>query len=95
MNGDDSRDAVVGVDMPADFSTFLLSLGTTAMVALALAPHPETQRVSVDLPLARYNIELLRILREKTRGNLTVEEEKVLETLLYDLQLAYVRAAPR
>ena len=78
---------------PVDFSTLLLSLASTAFIQLGRSPEPETGRTEPNLVLARQSIDLLVLLREKTRGNLTVEEQKLLEALLYDLQLQYVEAS--
>jgi hypothetical protein len=77
-----------------DFYTFVLSLGSSAFVHLGDAPHPETgQPVPANLQLAQQTIDLLDMLREKTRGNLTEEEQKFLENLLMDLRLRYVSKA--
>jgi hypothetical protein len=73
-----------------DFSTFVLSLGHSALIQLGEAPHPDTQHVEADLPLARQTIDLLSVLEEKTKGNLTGEEERLLSQLLYDLRLRCV-----
>lgn len=79
---------------PIDFYTFVLSLGSSAFVHLGDAPHPETgEEIPPNLPLAQQTIDLLDMLREKTRGNLTAEEEKFLENLLMDLRLRYVSKA--
>jgi hypothetical protein len=76
---------------PIDFYTFVLSLGSSAFVHLGDAPHPDTGAPAPpDLPLAHQTIDILVMLREKTKGNLTHEEEKFLENLLTDLQLRYV-----
>ncbi len=79
-----------GGEQPIDFYTFVLSLGSSAFVHLGDAPHPESQKVEVDLGLAKQTIDLLGMLQEKTRGNLTPEEERFLQTLLSDLRLRYV-----
>jgi hypothetical protein len=77
-----------------DFYTFILSLGSSAFVHMGDAPHPETgEPVPPNLPLAHQTIDLLEMLREKTKGNLTPEEEKFLENLLMDLRLRYVSKA--
>ncbi len=77
-----------------DFYTFVLSLGSSAFVHLGDAPHPDTgEPLPPNLPLAQQTIDLLDMLREKTRGNLTAEEEKFLENLLMDLRLRYVSTA--
>ncbi len=76
---------------PIDFYTFILSLGSSAFVHLGDAPHPETgSPVPPDLFVAKQTIDILAMLRDKTKGNLTSEEEKFLETLLADLQIRFV-----
>jgi hypothetical protein len=75
-----------------DFSTFVLSLTTSAMVHLGEAPHPD-RAVRKELTLAKQTIDLLGLLREKTKGNLTEEESKLMDEVLYDLRLRYVSAA--
>lgn len=77
---------------PIDFYTFVLSLGSSAFVHLGDAPHPETgQPAEPDLLLAKQTIDILAMLGEKTKGNLTQEEERFLETLLTDLRLRFVQ----
>ncbi len=73
-----------------DFYTFVLSLGSSAFVHLGDAPHPETQKLEPNLLLAKQTIDILGMLQEKTRGNLTSQEEKFLQTLLSDLRLRFV-----
>ncbi len=76
---------------PIDFYTFLLSLGSSAFVHLGDAPHPETgQPAEPDLLVAKQTIDILAMLREKTKGNLTPEEERFLDTLLTDLRIRFV-----
>lgn len=79
-------------EIPADFVTLLLSLAASAQSALGISPNPRTGKVEVRLPEAKYSIDLLSVLKEKTQGNLSSEEEKFLEALLYDLRLRYVEA---
>ena len=74
-----------------DFYTFVLSLGSSAFIHLGDAPHPETgELLPTNLGLAKQTIDILSMLREKTKGNLTPEEEKFMENLLTDLRLRYV-----
>ena len=75
-----------------DFSTFVLSLVTSAMVHLGEAPHPDGQ-TRRDLQLAKQTIDILAMLRDKTQGNLTPQESQLVEEVLYDLRLRYVSAA--
>ena len=78
---------------PMDFTTFILSLGSSAMVHLGDAPHPETGRAEVNLVMAKQTIDMLAMLDEKTRGNLTEDERAYLDALLYDLRLRFVDVA--
>lgn len=76
-----------------DFVTFVLSLHHSASVHLGDAPDPGTGSTAVDLALARQTIDLISLLQDKTRGNLTGEEERIVEQALYDLRLRYVEVA--
>ena len=79
-------------ELPAvDFPTFLLSLAHSVLLHLGISPEPG-EAGEVNLPLARQTIDLLALLAEKTKGNLTGQEERLLEQLLYDLRLRYVEA---
>lgn len=81
-------------DLPQiDFATFVLSLSHRALVDLGDAPDPSGESHPPDLELARQTIDVLGILEEKTRGNLTGEEERLLSTALYDLRLRYIQAS--
>lgn len=76
-----------------DFSTFVLSLGASAMVHMGMAPGPEGDaQKPPDLALARQTIDTLEILMEKTRGNLDADEERLLQSVLYEVRMAFVRA---
>jgi hypothetical protein len=77
---------------PIDFYTFVLSLGSAAFVHLGDAPHPETGKpVEPDLLVAKQSIDILAMLQEKTKGNLTEEEARFLDTLLTDLRIRFVQ----
>jgi uncharacterized protein DUF1844 len=79
--------------LPAvDFHTFVLSLGSSALLHLGELEHPDVGAPQKDLPLAKHTIDILVMLEEKTRGNLTAAEEKLIASLLYDLRLRYVEA---
>src|SRR5687767_2302559 len=77
---------------PLDFSTFVLSLASSAMVHLGKVAAPEGESSAVDLPAAKQIIDILGILDEKTRGNLDTSESRLLTSLLYDLRVQYVDA---
>lgn len=84
--------AADGPDRPLDFSTFLLSLGTSAMVQMGEAPIPGEFGNELDLRGARQTIDILGMLEEKTHGNLTAGEASLLRNLLRDLRLRFLRA---
>ncbi len=74
-----------------DFSMLILSVSHSAFFHLGLVEDPATQQTApVDKALARSDIDMLEILQEKTQGNLTPEEEKLLQSLLYDLRMRFV-----
>ncbi len=75
---------------PVDFGTFVLSLGSSALVHLGEIQHPETAEAKENLALARQTIDLLAMLEEKTKGNLTPQESSFLRDLLADLRLKFV-----
>ncbi|HKN47200.1 MAG TPA: DUF1844 domain-containing protein [Candidatus Polarisedimenticolia bacterium] len=74
----------------AQLKNLILNLATTAAANLGEMPNPFTQRTELDLEGARQVIDLLLGLQLKTRGNLNAEEARLLESLLYDLQMKYV-----
>jgi hypothetical protein len=79
-----------------DFYTFVLSLGSSVLIHLGDAPHPETGKpAEKNLALAQQSIEILAMLQQKTRGNLSPEEDKLLDQLLLDLKLRYVEASKK
>ncbi len=75
-----------------DFSTFVLSIVGAALVHLGEAPSLD-DRGEHDLTLARHDIDLLALLQEKTKGNLSGAEEHLLEQALYDLRMRFVEAS--
>jgi len=82
-------------DEALSFTTFIMGLGTAVVIHLGAAPNPETGQVEQDLSLARQNLDLLSMLRQKTRGNLTPDEEKLFDGLLTDLRIRFVEASKR
>ena len=77
---------------PADFSTLILSLSTSALVHLGVVANPDGSASPKNLGLAKHTIDLLALLEHKTRGNLTGEEEQLLNQVLYDLRMRFVGA---
>ena len=77
-------------DEPVTFSTFVLGLSTQVLLHLGEIPNPLTQKVEIDLEAAKQVIDILGMLAEKTRNNLEVGEQSLLESMLYDLRMRYV-----
>jgi hypothetical protein len=80
---------------PIDFSTHILSLASSAMIALGKMPAPDGTAQPVDLETAKFLIDILAMLETKTKGNLDEAESKLLQSLIYDLRVAYVDAQPK
>jgi hypothetical protein len=82
-----------GVPLPEiTFTSLIFSLSTSALIQLGEIRDPVTQEVSKNLSLAKQTIDLIGMLKEKTKGNVTSDEEKMLENILYDLRIRYVKA---
>ena len=73
-----------------DFATFVVSLSTSVLIHLGVVADPVSSEQKKDLALAKQTIDMLGMLQEKTRGNLTKEEGQLLESMLYDLRMRYV-----
>jgi len=73
-----------------DFSTFVVSLSSSVLIHLGVVADPTTGEQEKDLAIAKQTIDMLGMLQEKTRGNLTKEEGQLLESMLYDLRMRYV-----
>ena len=78
-------------DEPVTFSTFVLGLSTQALLHLGEIPNPVNRAIERDLVAAKQVIDILGILREKTRNNLESAEESLLDSMLYDLRMRYVQ----
>ncbi|MEI6079918.1 MAG: DUF1844 domain-containing protein [bacterium] len=74
-----------------DFATFLMSLASAAYCSLGAVPNPITQKTEKNLVLAKQQIGLLETLKDKTKGNLSKDEEQLIESILYQLHMAYVK----
>lgn len=77
------------------FSAFIMSLASSALVGLGEVPDPGSGKINRDLILARHNIDLLEMLRQKTKGGVNTEEASLLESLLCELRLKYVISCGR
>ncbi len=75
-----------------DFTTFLLSVASAAYMGLGMTPRPGNENPSLDLSLAKQNIDLLELMKDKTKSNLTPEESRLLDHLLFETRMRYVEA---
>ena len=89
--GPDDETDIPGADDPASFVNFLSTLATNAAAALGAIPHPATGQRSLDLDTGKYWLDVLAMIRDKTKGNLHAKESRLLEGLLADLRLQYVQ----
>ena len=95
---DEANSGDTRTDLPAiDLSTFVISLGSSALYHMGFAPDPSTGAASAEknLPLAKQTIDTLVMIETKTRGNLDDEEGKLLSSLLYELRMRFVEASGR
>jgi len=76
-----------------NFSSFLLSLSSSVLLHLGEIADPQSGEKRKDLALAKQSIDIIGILKDKTKGNLSEEEEKLLQNLLYDLRMRFVAAS--
>lgn len=85
-----SEEDLMNDDNPASFINFLSTLVTNAAASLGAMPHPATGQRSVDLDTGKYWIDVLVMLREKTKGNLNTQEQTLFESILGDLQMQFL-----
>jgi len=89
-SADDQDEEIPGADDPASFVNFLSTLATNAAASLGAVPHPATGKRSLDLDTGKYWLDVLGMIREKTKGNLHPQEARLLDGLLADLRMQYV-----
>jgi hypothetical protein len=82
---------IPGADDPASFVNFLSTIATNAAAALGAVPHPATGKRTLDLDTGKYWLDVIGMLRDKTKGNLHKEESRLLDGLLADLRMQYVQ----
>jgi hypothetical protein len=78
-----------------NFNSLIFSLSSSALLNMGDIAEPQTGERKKDLPMAKYSIDIISMLQEKTKGNLTEEEHKFLDNILADLRLRYVKAAKK
>jgi hypothetical protein len=77
--------------LEATFSMLVMSIASNAVMAMGLTPNPETGKTETDRQLARFNIDLLVMLKEKTKNNLSSDESGLIEHIVQDLQMKFVQ----
>jgi hypothetical protein len=80
---------------PIDFSTFIISLSSSALYHMGGFQDPYSGKTSMNLDLARQSIDIIAMLEAKTRGNLNPEEQKLITHVLYDMRMRYVELADK
>ncbi len=94
-----SAQPATSAEAPAEpdegFETLVSYLSTTAMFQLGALPGPSGERIPADMPNARRTIELLEVLQRKTRGNLTADESRLLDDVLYELRMTFLEIEKR
>ncbi len=90
-----SKDEAEAAIPEINFSTFVISLSTQALMHLGEIADPLSGKAETDLPVAKQMIDIISLLQEKTRGNLDAGEQQLVEDVLYDLRLRYVDAVKR
>jgi hypothetical protein len=78
-----------------NFSTFVISLSTQALMHLGEIASPLSGKVETDVPVAKQMIDILGMLKDKTRGNLNASEDRLMEDILFDLRMKYVEAVKK
>jgi hypothetical protein len=78
-----------------NFSAFVISLSTQALMHLGEIANPISGKVEIDVPVAKQMIDIIVMLQDKTRGNLNASEDRLLEDILFDLRMKYVEAVKK
>lgn len=82
--------------LPAiNFSTFVISLSTQALMHLGEIPDPISGKVDADVEVAKQMIDIIAMLKDKTRGNLGASEDRLMDDILFDLRMKYVEAVKK
>ncbi len=82
----------IGPAQAIDFTTLIMSLASSALVSMGRVPDPATGTVQKNFGFAHQNIDIIHLLQEKTRGNLSADEERLVEQILYELRMSYISA---
>jgi uncharacterized protein DUF1844 len=80
---------------PIDFMSFIMSLSTSALIYMGEVPDPVDNEKKKIIPMAKQMIDLISMLNDKTKGNLTDDEEKYMENILFELKMVFVKATAK
>jgi hypothetical protein len=80
---------------PIDFPSYVLSYYTQGLVLLGEVPNPYTNKKEEDIEAARHTVDILSMLQAKTKGNLSKDEEQLLDTVLYELRMKFMAKTNR
>ncbi len=80
---------------PIDFMSFIMSLSTSALIYLGEVPDPVDNEKKKIIPMAKQMIDLISLLSDKTKGNLTADEEKYMENILFELKMVFIKATAK
>ncbi len=86
-----NKDFAADQNLEATFTMLIMSMASSALMAMGLTPDPQTGKAEADKQMARFNIDLLVNLKEKTKNNLTAEEQGLLDHILQDLQMKFIQ----
>lgn len=76
---------------PVNFTNFILSLSTSALLHLGGLPDPSVEKTKKNLPAAKQIIDIIDMINEKTKGNLSEQESKIIQGILYELKMLYIK----
>lgn len=79
--------------MEANFSILVMSVASSAAMSLGMTPHPQTQELQKDKELAKFNIDLLIVLQDKTKNNLSADEKSLIDNIVSDLQMKFTQTS--
>ena len=81
----------MNMNLEASISLLIMSIASNAMMAMGLTPDPQTGKTEIDKSLAKFNIDLLAVIKTKTAGNLNAEESALIEHILTDLKAKFIQ----
>ncbi len=89
------KEEAPGMGQPIDFPSYILTYYTQGLVLLGEVPNPYTNKTEENLEGVRHTVDILNMLKDKTKGNLASEEDKLLDSVLYELRIKYMAKTNR